>query len=278
MAALDAAGLLVGAEPVTTPEATRLRAEHWSWHAAVGRERAGAVRERPARAVRIDGVGGLAIAVASGFAAAGVGVVSVTGTAPVTASDVVPGGPLTGDIGRPTTEAAAAAVRRVAPRVRTSLRPRSDLVVLVGAHAHDASAAARWLASDVAHLAVAVPDGDVLVGPAVLPGIGPCLHCLDLTRRDRDPAWPAVVEQFVRTGRVCATSPVPALAQSAAGLAVLLGLAVLDGEGAAVCGVTATVSLPLAHVDWRRWHPHPECGCTDGPGRAPLATDDTIVP
>ncbi len=59
-----------------------------------------------------------------------------------------------------------------------------------------------WLRRDVPHLAVVFDDTGARVGPLVEPGDGPCLRCLDLGRRDADPAWPVIAAQLAgRPGR-----------------------------------------------------------------------------
>src|SRR5699024_1469296 len=40
-------------------------------------------------------------------------------------------------------------------------------------------------------------DGRVVVGPMVVPGLTPCLRCADLYRADRDPRWPYVAAQLI---------------------------------------------------------------------------------
>ena len=43
------------------------------------------------------------------------------------------------------------------------------------------------------------PAGEAIgiVGPLVIPGRSACLHCLDLARAERDPAWPQVLAQII---------------------------------------------------------------------------------
>ncbi|MGF1662452.1 MAG: hypothetical protein ACFCVG_08265, partial [Kineosporiaceae bacterium] len=175
--------------------------------------------------------------------------------------DVMPGGATAAEVGGSLRAAGEAAVDRVSPGTRHTGRAAPDLGVVVGRHAHDAAEAATWLASDVPHLAVLVRECDVVVGPLVVPGRGPCLHCLDLARRDRDPQWPTVLPQLLRRRDAAAAGPVPGLGQVAAGLAVLLGLAALDGHAGDVAGLAATLTLPYAVPAWRRWAAHPSCGC-----------------
>lgn len=275
---LDQQRLLVAPDRTGDPARARSRAEDWCWDAAVPGSGTSRTAGRAASAVGVHGTTGLVAAVAAGFAAAGVGTVATLSTARVDAVDVLPGGPTGTDVGRPMTAAARSAVARVAPDTRTE--PRAlDLAVLVGRHAHDAGQAAAWLADDVAHVAVLVRECDLVVGPLVLPGRGPCLHCLDLARRDRDPDWPRVLAQVLARRDSSPVAAVPALGQVAAGVAVLLGCAALDGHGPGVTGLTATVSLPLAAVVWRRWDTHPQCGCSrvEHPDRSPPGGAVTIV-
>lgn len=53
-----------------------------------------------------------------------------------------------------------------------------------------------WLRRDIPHLPVVIGDAGVTVGPFVEPGTGPCLYCVQLTRTDDDPAWPAIATQL----------------------------------------------------------------------------------
>ena len=105
------------------------------------------------------------------------------------------------DAHRPRGVAAAEAVRRVAPDVDLApLRPgTATFAVLVGFAAPAALTALSYGTRRLAHLAVTVRDGTVVVGPLVRPGRTPCLNCLDLHRRDRDPAWPAIAAQLQTT-------------------------------------------------------------------------------
>jgi hypothetical protein len=96
----------------------------------------------------------------------------------------------------------------------------------------------------------------------VLPGRTACLRCLELHRRARDPAWPAVAAQLV--GRPGSADPACAVATAA--LATAQALVALDGTaggGAAPPTLDATLELdPSAGTLRRRpWPPHPDCGC-----------------
>jgi bacteriocin biosynthesis cyclodehydratase domain-containing protein len=105
-----------------------------------------------------------------------------------------------------------------------------------------------------------------VVGPLVVPGRTACLRCLDLTRAERDAAWPRLAAQLaVRRERQADPCDV-VLAALVAAQAAAQALSFLDR--AAVGGTlpaTANGTLEVAMRDWRwrrrSWSPHPACGC-----------------
>jgi bacteriocin biosynthesis cyclodehydratase domain-containing protein len=157
---------------------------------------------------------------------------------------------------------------------------RPDLVVLIEHGAADAAAAGRLVSADQPHLSVVIREDDIVVGPLVRPGSGPCLRCLDLHRGDRDPAWPSVLAQLLRP-----TSGTPQPEETAAsilgaGLAALQVLAQLDGVAEpATAGATLEIELPDGLIARRSWPPHPACGChwppqtEPGPDRSTVGDD-----
>ena len=140
----------------------------------------------------------------------------------------------------------------------------------------------RWLRRDIPHLAVVFGDAGATVGPLVKPGESACLRCLDLHRRDADPAWPALAAQL-HTRPAPGESELVCGAVASAATAILL--AVLD-ERSAPAAVSAgprrrsraaTASrYDASTARWAEsvWEPHPECGCLTplalppGPARA----------
>ena len=76
-------------------------------------------------------------------------------------------------------------------------RTRPDLAVLVGRPPLELRAS--LMREQIPHLAVSADEAIGIVGPLVIPGRTACLRCLDLTRTDRDPAWPLILAQL--TGR-----------------------------------------------------------------------------
>ncbi len=144
--------------------------------------------------------------------------------------------------------------------------PSPDLAVIA---AHWVIPPARhlpWLRSDVPHLAVVDDEAGWRVGPLVDPGRGPCLRCLELARRDRDPAWPAVAAQLAGRQAPPAARGIRAVVDAAAAAAAAVDDRLRFGETP-----LASRSLRLGAVGGSQsasHHPHPECGCRAPGGSA----------
>ena len=131
-----------------------------------------------------------------------------------------------------------------------------DLAIVAAHHVLSPDLHTLWLRRDVPHLPVVVGDSAVVVGPVIEPGTGPCLVCLELHRRDRDDAWPAIATQLLgRRSR----AETPLLVMEGAAAACRAALERL-GSGAG-----AAASLRIDALSGRRevraLQPHPECGC-----------------
>lgn len=151
--------------------------------------------------------------------------------------------------------------------VASPLRPRPDLVVIVGSPVVDPRRGELWRRHGVPHLPVAPAGPRTVVGPLVDDSPGaPCLWCLERHRADRDEAWPAVMSQAAPArapaltgraeGRHDALSP--GLAHLVVGSVTLLVTGLLEGHPPPP-GVSVEVSLPWPRMDHRRWPPHPLC-------------------
>lgn len=196
---------------------------------------------RRAQRVAVSGEGGLPYAVADLLRRGGVGRVEV-GSHAVDALDLE---------------------LRHAPRADAP-----DLVVLTALDALHCDAGEPWRRRGIPHLSLVSQGHRVLVGPLVRPGPGPCLRCLDLHRRDRDAAWPALLAQLTPPVPVGRAEPVVAestLTAVAAGVAAMLVHTYLDGQPVPA-GVTTEVALPWPRLEHRRWTPHPGCHCAVSAG------------
>jgi hypothetical protein len=106
----------------------------------------------------------------------------------------------------------------------------------------------------------------VQVGPLITGGGGPCLSCLDLHRRDRDAAWPALLSQLAPQGPFLTSAPVSlesTLTAMAIGAAAMIVHTCLDGQPVS-CDLSLELSLPWPTIQNRRWLSHPMCDCLVG--------------
>ncbi|GAA2368679.1 hypothetical protein GCM10010404_24040 [Nonomuraea africana] len=136
---------------------------------------------------------------------------------------------------------------------------RPDLVILAPVGPLDAILVSELVTMGIPHLLVAAFEGHGSVGPLVRPGETACLHCLDLTRRDRDPAWPIVTAHLggFPAGEIACSSPLSTLVAAAA---TGHALAHIDGQDTVVTNGTMDV-LPDWHWKRRSWTMHPQCRC-----------------
>ncbi len=118
-----------------------------------------------------------------------------------------------------------------------------------------------WARSGSAHMPVIIGDQHAVLGPLVTAyGRGPCLMCLDLSRKDRDIAWPFIAAQVsaMPSDWDCDINVDPPLDGTIGALAAMLISAHL-AEVPVPDGVTWEVALPWPHVTTRIWHRHPAC-------------------
>jgi bacteriocin biosynthesis cyclodehydratase domain-containing protein len=135
-----------------------------------------------------------------------------------------------------------------------------DLAILVGRHLIELRAS--LMRDQVPHLAVSADEAIGVVGPLVIPGRTACLRCLDLTRAERDPAWPLILAQLEgRETNPCACDA--PLAAAVAAQAAAQVLAFIDRAVAADPVANGTLELVLPGWQWRRrtWPRHPGCSC-----------------
>ncbi len=283
---LHAAGLVIGAQALLpghlaasvrrrlSPEATAIALRGGALRTTV--TPAQILRHRAAARVVVAGGGRLGPAVAIALAHAGVGQLNPALEGPVEPGDTITGGLLAADLGQPRAAAVAEAIERAVPGTDTRAirRGEATFVVQTGPAGPARLHAATFARYRLAHLAATLRDGTAIVGPLVPPAGSPCLNCLDLHRKDRDPAWPALAAQL-------ATEPAADPAQGgsepcaaptvlmAAGFAASEVLAYLDSrvignEAAAppqTLGATVEIAAP-GRPRRRTWPPHPECDCT----------------
>ncbi|CAN5420952.1 cyclodehydratase [soil metagenome] len=136
-----------------------------------------------------------------------------------------------------------------------------DLAVAVGHYVVHPELRGYWLRRDVPHLPVVFADSAVTIGPLIEPGRGPCLVCVELHRRDDDPAWPAVATQLMGRRGSFDHAVLVSEAVGAVGRAVLARLGAGDASGGASVRIDAATGARQS----RQWEQHPECGCAAVP-------------
>ena len=212
--------------------------------------------------VRVHGAGRIGPSVASLLAASGVGRVTCAGPRPARPADLAPAGLDRADPAIPSERGAARAIRPIAPEADTvGGDGRPDLAVLT------APPGPRLIADlmdrRIPHLAVAAGEAIAVVGPLVLPGRSACIRCTDLTRRDRDPAWPLIAAQLSAGAEPSPAACDAVLAAAAATQAAAQALAFIDEPGVPPAATGGTLELVLPGWRWRRrtWPVHYDCGC-----------------
>lgn len=145
------------------------------------------------------------------------------------------------------------------PDAASLAEQRPTLAVIAAHYVLQPDVHGLWLRRDVPHLPVVLGDAGMTVGPFIEPGTGPCLLCLELHRRDLDPAWPAIAAQLLGR-RSRAESPVVVMEAAAAACRLVLErLRAGAGPGAAA---SLRLDAATGRREVRTWQRHPDCGCS----------------
>jgi hypothetical protein len=205
--------------------------------------------------VTVFGASRLGAVVARALSESGIAKVEVHDRRPVTAADVCLGGFASADIGSMRSELLRAHPGPPPPPRRRKVE--RHLAVVTDAVDID-QRAATLAASGTPYLVTSCQERAGTVGPFVDPGSSACHFCLELHRRDEDPAWPELWRQ-----RTWSASPVT-VASTVAVTAHLAASQVVSW----VLGEPMSSAVGVLQVDGRRGtsvlrpvSPHPECGC-----------------
>lgn len=164
--------------------------------------------------------------------------------------------------------------------------PLPSLVVTIADYVLPPSWSGRWLRHDITHLPIVFGATEVRIGPLVVPGDGPCLYCVDRSRLDDQPNWPAFAGQLwgrqspARTALTIAectalvvraaqaeraTGPAShrsgATREDAATAAATAGSAARGALRLGDAGVVVTVDAASGRVSEQRMPRHPLCEC-----------------
>ena len=223
-----------------------------------------ALERRALQHAAVHGLGLIGAHVARQLAAAGLGVVRPVDPNPAEHADTGPGALEPAQVGKRRQEAVCRAIQRDTPSTRVAPSfptRRPDLVVVAPVERYPVEIFDTLSSAGVPHLLVRPTEDEVLVGPLVLPGRTPCVHCADLQLSERDPSWPQFLAQF-GTPRPGELPPADtSLALLAAAYAVQHALTYLDGGEPPVLGAVLSLRPPDALPVRIEIKPHSSCTC-----------------
>lgn len=189
---------------------------------------ASALRKRSASKVFLSTLNRTGLLVAKGLGASGIGTIFTTDQKSVTNADTL-------DLGYPISELGnqrARAARKLVTGGKVELHSRvtqtynkTDLAILLASDVLSPHQYAPWMSRDVAHLGIVFSEQGALISHLVIPGVTPCLACLEISRLESDPNWAKTAPQLAAMDRDLADS---AVALFGASLAISLGLNLID--------------------------------------------------
>ena len=190
---------------------------------------AAALRKRLASKLFISRFDRTGLVLTRGFAASGIGSIFTSDHSTVAPTDTL-------ELGYPQSELGnqrAKAARRMISRTSIELHSRmtksydhAEVAILIANDVVDPRQYAPWMSRDVPHISVVYSEEGATVSHLVLPGITPCLACLELARLRRDSNWATAAPQLAQLDRDLADS---ALVLFAASIALSLSLNLIDG-------------------------------------------------
>jgi hypothetical protein len=190
---------------------------------------AAALRKRLATKLYISELSRTGLVLARGFAASGIGSIFTADQHPVSPSDTLELGYPKNELG---IQRAKAAKRLISPtsielhsRVTKSY-DRAEVAILISHDVIEPGLYAPWMSRDVPHISIVYSELGATVSHLVLPGITPCLACLELDRLRKDSSWATTAPQLAQLDRDLADS---SLVLFAASMALSLSLNLIDG-------------------------------------------------
>jgi bacteriocin biosynthesis cyclodehydratase domain-containing protein len=141
--------------------------------------------------------------------------------------------------------------------------PLADVALVVSGGEPDRDLLDGPITTGQPHLLVVVVEGEVHVGPFVVPGETACLRCVDAHLDEGDGRRAVVLRQHGTAAPGILALPAPgdpALVTMALGWAVRDVVTFVDGGRPATWSATVRLDPDLA-LTRRMWHRHPHCGC-----------------
>ncbi|HET9172662.1 MAG TPA: TOMM precursor leader peptide-binding protein [Actinospica sp.] len=223
-----------------------------------------ALERRAWQHVVVHGLGLLGAQVARQLAAAGVGVVRPVDANPADHRDTGPGAIDPAHVGKRRQESVGRVIQRDTPSARiapTHETRRADLVVVAPVERYPVELFESLMSDGVPHLLVRPAEDEVLVGPLVLPGRTPCVHCADLRLSESDPSWAQFLAQFGATRPGELPPGDTSLLLLGAAYAAHYALTLLDGGRPPILGSLISLRPPDAAPVRLGVAAHPACDC-----------------
>lgn len=151
--------------------------------------------------------------------------------------------------------------RRDRDSLTDSVDPDQVVIVATPTAEPDRVDLTRLRRSGRSHLVVRLEDSRAIVGPFVDPQISACVHCDDLARTDRDPAWPGLLRQLSRRQ----VTPDPGLQAWAVATALNQIRAWHRGLAPESHNRCIELSIDRFAQRQRRVVHHPDCDCRNTP-------------
>lgn len=165
---------------------------------------AAALAKRKSSKVFVSSLGRTGLTILRGLSASGVGTVFTADQKQVTKADTLDLGYPLHLIGRQRSQAAKSLMldSRIELHSRmTQSYDRADIAVLIHSDVTPPSSYATWMNRDIPHLAIVFSETGVSISHLVIPGITPCLACLELRRLQADRQWAKVAPQLAQLDR-----------------------------------------------------------------------------
>jgi hypothetical protein len=147
----------------------------------------------------------------------------------------------------------------VAASVEAAEATECELAVAIGHYVLDPALHGLWLRRDITHLPVVYGNSSIAIGPFVVPGLTPCLYCLQRHASDADPAWPAISAQLWGRKSPADTELMAGEAAAIVAREVVARLGADRGHRSSQLVIEAATGA-RSH---REFEFHPDCGCVD---------------
>ena len=159
-----------------------------------------ALKGRKRARVFVSAISPFGFVLARAMATSGIGTLITDDQKRVTASDFGPLGFPASTLGKPRATAARDLLLgeiEIQHHSRiTASYDRMDVAILIGNDVLNPRVYQRWLSRDIPHLQVLFDEGGVEISHLVIPGITPCLGCIEVARLRQDASWLSVATQL----------------------------------------------------------------------------------